>query len=358
VETTLSAKRVTHAPIPFVLTVDLDADLTAVSNLERHSVQTLTGEYKRRYMFSAAQGRDVFLMAGPYHYEKRPFPGLQAYVEVCCFPRHQNRIDHFLQAGAPQYLFYEDMLQPGHAANTDSNQSGKICTIVETPQFFAPFYDGQHVSVALTDTVLIIEDVFGLDEMFLEDAKMGLGEIGLLQRWWQDLVEVCGCRQGNITEGLVLYLHILYAEKIYGHGYYEQAKQNLQNEDGRLWRNVTVFEGPVVRDVFMTLDCIRTSALGDPAIKQIMRDLYQRYTSKGRIDPEDFAAAVKVLLLEADWPEENTVEVLQRLDRIVQHVDEAKVIRSRVNPVLSFDTFPFSSEAPLAFILRTLDVEF
>jgi hypothetical protein len=66
---TLHANRIVHTPLPFTLTVDIDTEpyiAIVASNLEQTGVETLSGEYNRRYRFYSDSGHDIFLISGPY----------------------------------------------------------------------------------------------------------------------------------------------------------------------------------------------------------------------------------------------------------------------------------------------------
>lgn len=83
----------------------------------------------------------------------------------------------------------------------------------------------------------------------------------------------------------------------------------------------TLIGGPVVSNVFMTLDIIRTSEIGDPAIRKISRRLYQTYIRQGSIHSADFSKTVESVLARANWHPAKIDEIHQRLESIARHVD-------------------------------------
>ena len=313
-EFTLWGKRIYHPAVPFALTVNIDTDNTVVSNLDQTDVTLLSGEYKRRYRFTSLQGRDVFVIAGPYHYEKRKFPGRKDYAAVYCYPQDKDKLDKVMNRLMPQYTFYAEMLQ-----GWQPESQAKTCTVVEVP------HELMFSDVTLTDTILVNDTEF---ESFMErwmeifgttDLTDAVHSTDALQYWGQDAV-VNGYSKGNIIDGMGCYLQTLYLEKTRGPVYYEQVKQALLIEERDNRGRTLLFSGPVVRDVFMVLDAIRTSELGDSAIQQIMRELYQVGTRKRTIDPADFSRAVKAVLAETNWPQARYDEINWRLESIKANI--------------------------------------
>ena len=344
--TTLWAQRVIHPPVPFQLTVDIDNDNTVASNLEQMGMEPLTGEYQQRYRFASRQGRDVFLMAGPYHHEKRTFPGREGFIEVYCYHQHQSKIEKVLDALAPLYLFNEDMLQQDCHADTDIAPSGKICTVVEMPMFCFITEEGERFdNLALTDTVLVTENHFKSDKWRLamvSEAQASKLDFAVQQRWWQDDLTVSNIRNGNIAEGLMIYLYTLYGEKTRGSGFYDTIKHILLTKGGEEFRVLEppiLLWGPVVRDVFMTLDAIRTSEGGDLAVKNIARQLYQVHIRKGNIEPADFTQAVEAVLSGADWPQEKSSEIRWQTGNIARHYDNPAIRKLKPRFAVTFFFF-------------------
>jgi hypothetical protein len=326
---TLWAERAIHPPTAFDLEVDLDTDKTVVSNLEQTGTKVLTGKYQRRYRFRSLRGRDVFLLAGPYHNEKRSFPGRKGFIDIYRYHSPRERTLEILDVITTPYLFYEKLLQPDCPAAPDVQPSGKIGTVVEIPPFsFLTEEEELDERLALTDTILISEHIFPTETWRLAniaDIQANHLDMAVLQLWWpEDITMGVDGRDGNISEGLALYLYTLYMEKKRGRGYYEQVKENVLSGSGvtngkfiqPLWA-----KGPVVRNVFMTLDMIRASELGDPAIQKILHLLYQTYISQGSIRSTDFSKTVDGVLARANWHPAKTDEINQRLESIAGHVD-------------------------------------
>jgi hypothetical protein len=328
-ETLLMAERVSHPPIPFDLTVDLDTDGAAVSNLEYTGAESLTGEYQRRYHFSSLKGRNVFLLVGPYHYEKRTFPaGRKGFIEIYCYRQHQKRITKVLESLTTSYLFYENLLL-SNCSTPDTAQSEKICTIVEIPPFsFLTGEGGINKSLTLTDAVLVTEDLFFTGtwpSVTFTDMQANKRDMAVLQRWWPEDITVSGwLQESDISESLMLYLYALYMEKTRGRGFYEQVKDNLLSGKGATYGEFflpSLTGGEVARDIFMTLDMIRTSNHGDPAIKKIMSRFHQIYVYQGGIQSKDFAKVVEGVVAGMDRQPANSDEIRRKLKSIAKHVD-------------------------------------
>jgi hypothetical protein len=334
---TLWAKRAKHSPVRFTLTVDIDTDSTVVSNLERTGVEMLNGKYKQRYRFGSLQGRDVFLLTGPYHYEKRKFPGREDLVEVYCYRQHQARISKVLNSMAEPYLFYQDIFQPERLINSSTTRLAKMCTVVEIPSFFFFCEDAPHAdNLILTNTVLVTEDCFRTDKRDLSilanSETIGMRDvmrdIAILQCWGQS--DAINQYSSGVISGLGFYLHALHLEKTSGRAYVQK------------YLLIESIEGiPVFQDVFMTLADIR-SKHGDGSVGKIVDDLYQVYQRKGSIDPETFLKIVEPVLLKADWTPEKKEEIRQRLKSIAGYIDETKPYKIRSKfPVM---LYPFNRE--------------
>jgi hypothetical protein len=350
-EITLLANRIAHPAVLFDLTVDLDNNDTVVSNLEQSGTEPLRGEYKKRFHFKSLHGRDVFLITGPYHYEKRTFRKYGDFIEAYSYRQHQNRITKALNSIAAPYLFYEDLFQTDRLANPKTARYGKVCTVVEMPPF--SFLSGEGCfdeSLTLTDTVLISEELFPTETWrlaaiaFMQANKL---DLAVLQRWWQEDVRVESNRNGNIVEGVMLYGYILYMEKTQGRAFYRQIKENVSSgkrvEAGNESFLLPFFTGgPVIRDVFMILDAIRTPEYGDPAIKQIMRQLYQVYVSKGTIGPAEFVKVVKTAVMDANWPPAKTDEIRNQLENIVK--DMHVIATRKLKPASNITIYTFRPE--------------
>jgi len=325
---TIWAKRALHSPLPFQLTVDIDDDNTVASNLEQIGIERITGKYKYRYRFSASQGKDVFLMTGPYHYEKRNFLNQGKFVEVYSYHQHQSKVDYVVNNIATPYLFYNDMLVSRHDESFSEVSSDKTCTIIEVPSMFS--LNGEDSDVTLANTV-VVEDL-GFQSPLLS-LLVALGfvkpstshfELAALRSWGQDRTVSGYCSNGNIVDGLGLFLHAIYNETTYGCAYYEQVKQNVLTDDGIGMEGIpSLLKGPVVREVFMILDTIRSIKSGDVAIKKIVSEGYQICIAKNKIDATDFTQIVEGVLVSIDCPQEKVDEIHNRLGNITLYTNES-----------------------------------
>lgn len=331
-EFTLWAQRASHSGIPFALTVDIDVDSTVVSNLEQMEAVALTGEYKRRYQFAALGGRDVFLMTGPYSYEKRKLPGREDFIAVYSYLQHGSKVDEMMAELREPYLFYEEMFKGQHPDNFSVTPKAKSCTIVEIPNLFVKGAE-YNADITLVNTVLIDNFDFQSPLHRLggilggEEAKRQRFEAAILNYWGQDGM-VHPYSNGNIVDGVGLYLHTLYKEKNGQPGYYKQVKQALQAGVGEEGEELP--KGIVVQEVFMILDAIGTLESGPSVIKKIMGELYPRYVAHNKITPEDFSKIVNISLADMNCPPEKLAEIYGRLGKVDQaskEIGENKIER-------------------------------
>ncbi len=327
----LWAKHARHPSVPFSLTVDLDSDSSAVTNLEWTGRELLTGEYKQRYKFVSLHGRDVFLMTGPFYHEKREIPNRQGFLNVYCYRQHQSKITGVVNSLTEPYLFFQRILLP------DRVESSKIGTVVEIPAFFFFQENGIYANnLTLTDTVLIPEQYFRTGKqslsIFAGPKRLGFREIlyniAILQRWEQDDATHENGKAGVIS-GLGLYRRALYMEKINGRAYYNRY---------------LLIEGiddvPIARDVFLTLDAIRSSKLGDKSINKLMGFFFQIYNQTGAIYPKTFIKVINTMLEKANLTQEKKKEIRRRLKSIAQYIDETRPQKIRSSVML----YPFNRE--------------
>ncbi len=349
-ETTLLAEYVSHPPAVFELTVDLDNANMAVSNLEYMEMESLTGKYQRRYHFSSLNGRDVFLMVGPYHYEKRTFPkDRNGFAEVYCYHQHRKRITKVMESLTTAYLFYENLFQSNCSVDSCAGQSGKICTVVEIPPF--AFLNNGEGSLTLTDTVLVTEELFETVTWhwaIFSKMQANKRDMAVLQRWWPEEITTHSngwLQDGDITKGVLLYLYTMYMEKIRSGGFHERVKENLFSGQGATdveYCLPSFTGGPIVRDIFMTLDMIRTSKFDDPAIRKIVNRLYQVYVYKGNVNLTEFTKAIEAVISSSDLQSERIYEIRQRLKSIAKHVDNPET--QRLMHKLSMINYTFRPE--------------
>lgn len=326
---TLLAERVSHAPIAFDLTVDLDTNDMAVSNLEYTGVEAQTGKFQRRYHFSSPNGQNVFLLIGPYHYEKRTFlAARKGFIEVYCYRQHQKRITKVLESLTTSYRFYENLFQSNGSVDSCITQSAKICTVVEIPPF--AFLNNEEGSLTLTDAVLVTEDLFAAATWrlaILADMQANKRDMAVLQRWWpEDITTHTNgwVQDGDITKGVLLYLYTIYMDKTRNCEFYEHVKENLLSDKGATsgeYYLPLLTGGPIVRDVFMTMDMVRTSKLDDPAIKKIANRLYQVYVCEGSISLAEFIKVIETETVGMDRSSAKIAKIRHQLQIIAKDVD-------------------------------------
>jgi hypothetical protein len=320
------ARRVSHDPVPFVLTVKLDNNNMAVSNLTPDGLKRLTGKYQKEYRFRSRQGRDVFLIAGPYHHEKRAFANRGEWLDVYCFRQHRRRLNRVWESLIEPYQFYEAMFQSQGAVAGVITPAGKTGTVVEIPSFFS-FMESQ--DLLLTDTVLLLENYFRVSRRsiaLVAEMQANKRDLAILQRWWaENPVRYEWERDGQIGEGLLLYFATLGLEKRWGRDFYKVLK-------GNYFKELTLpilTGGPVVREVFAIMKTLRDRQTSDLVIKQLTGRLYRIYSRQRRIDPGDFSREVETALTQRDIPKARIDEIRRRLFQLDQEArkPERRLIR-------------------------------
>jgi hypothetical protein len=351
---TLWAKTARHDAVPFQLTVDIDTDSTVGANLEQVGQKWLDGSYKQRYYFESLLGKDVFLFAGPYHYEKKTISGRGDSVAVYSYPRHQGNVDQVLTSLTKPYQFVENLIQPARSLTDDDKAS--LYTLVELPPCFFCTDDGVPVkSLTLTNAIVLSENLFRKNVWhldFLDGIRTNKLAIAVLQRWWQaDITGIDDSRHGDITESLMLYLYALYVDKNQQPGFYDQVKQNLLtgertgNGEGDFIRP-DLIGGDVVRDVFLTLDDIRNTQQGESELQAMMQRFYELTAQTGTVNPDDFAQSVEAVLVKGNASAEQTADIRQRLASITQQVNEDAMRQLNAEPSLALFVFNLEEWLP------------
>jgi hypothetical protein len=304
------ARRICHAAVPFVLTVKLDNDHMAVSNLTPDGFTRLTGKYQKEYRFRSRQGRDVFLITGPYHYEKKAFANRGGWLDVYCFRQHRSRLNRVWDSLVESYQFYAAIFQP-----TLATLPVKSGTLVEIPQFFS-FMETK--DLLLTDSVSLLENYFRVSRRSLAlvaEMEATKRDLAILQRWWaENPVQYDWERDGQIGESLLLYFAALGLEKRWGRDFYQDVKGNYFKES-----TLPGFTGgPVVREVIAIMKTLRDRQTSDLAMKQLTGRLYRIYRRQGWIDPDDFSREVETVLTQRDIPKARVDEIRRHLERLAQ----------------------------------------
>ncbi len=341
---TIWAARASHPAVRFHLTVDSDTDNQIVTNLERTGVEPLTGPYKKRYRFNSPRGRDVYLLAGPYDYQKRAMPDGVGFMEVYSYPRHQSRVTAVLNSLTKPYRYYQELFQ-----QPESVRSGKTCTVLELPAL--AFLAGNEEfgrDLSLTDTILISEDLFQAGKWRLAAAAMmqdNKRSMAVLQRWLQEDLTVGGSYyNGSICEGLMLYLFALQAADNGGREFFDSIKLNLQagkGADSGEFYLPRMASGPVIRDVFLLFEAMRAADSGTVVLKQVTQRLYAVYIQKRTISASDFAGVIQTVLAGTDWPSRQTELIRQYLRNIAKHDSpENRGLKQGIQVTL----FPFRPE--------------
>ena len=354
---TLQAKRISHFPLPFSLTVDIDSDNMIASNLNQTAVETLSGEYKRRYCFYSEAGHDVFLLSGPY--ERQIIHTADGIVTVYNFPLHNNQTSRVINSLTKIYNFYEDMLQGRTAFKSQQNGTAKY-NVIEIPPFLLFSEDGEpRKNLTLTDSIVLSENYFKTDNLtldFLNKIQTNKRDMAVLQRWWQeDLSEEMGLDgygDKSIYSSLSYYLYIVGLEKTRAPESYTLARKNIaesytlakQNkETGQ--KQVLIDDfcmpwlpiSPVTQEIFPILDTLRTE-LGEQTLKEVTRNLYHIYTTHGNIHAADFSQTIETALTASSLSPEKQAEIQMHLRNIEQLTAQPGIFKATTSLTqFSFD---------------------
>lgn len=300
-------------------------------------------------------GKDIFLFAGPYHYEKKTIPRQRDSVAVYSYLRHQGKVDQVLTSLADLYHFFENLIQPVRKLNHDNADS--LYTLVELPSCFFCTDDGTPVkSLPMPNAIVLSENSFRKNFWHLDilDAiRTNESTIAVLHRWWQaDITgEIGNSRHGDIRESLMLYLYVLYVDKTQQPGFYDGVKQNLLtgertgNGKGDFARP-DLIGGDVVRDVFLTLDDIRNTHQSESEFRVMMQQFYELTVQKGTVNPEDFSRIVETAIVRGNESAEQTANIRQRITSITQHVNDAAAQQLNAEPSLTIFVFNLEEWLP------------
>lgn len=347
---TLRANRAVHPPLPFSLAVDIDTEDMIASNLNQTAVETLSGEYKRRYRFYSETGRDVFLLSGPY--ERQTYNMPDRIITVYNFPVHENQSSRVINSLAPIYNLYKDMLQET-TVSTTRQSDGSNFTVIEIPPFLLFSEDGEPLkNLTLTDSVVLSENYFKTDNLslgFLNTIQANKRDMAVLQRWWQeDLSEedmiIEGYGNSSIGSSLSYYLYVIGLEKIRIPEFYIQAKQNIETQQRLLIDDYCLPLlpiSPVAREIYPVLDTLRTE-LGDQALRKVLRNLYRLYVRQGNIQATDFSQTIEMALAASVLAPEEQADIRMHLRNIERLTASPEVFEAAISQTqFSFDMEEF-----------------
>lgn len=283
---------VSHNPVPFTLTIDSNEVGTFISNLA-----SIEGEQQagiQRYKFSSPACRDVFLFAGPYEHTKLAVGKTGKSVDIYHFPTHTHNLKYL--ANKFYQINYYDSLVPREktASVLGGAESGYI--IFEVPRFF--IYD----SLMRTNNLGLIDAVPMPEAIFVTKALLSpwwsrptghvLSEARVLNLWWPNCFSEV---DGDIADGFALYMYSLYKEEKHGKQFYENARAYWLAYNDNSPDNGEMLDrrGRVVREVFILMDTIRRSNLGDDGVREVLRSVHASYRDKRALHITDITAALE-----------------------------------------------------------------
>jgi len=283
---------VSHLPVPFKMTVESDENATFFSNIEL--AEKHRDGNRERHTFYSQAGRDVFLLAGPYEHTKVTVAGTGKEVDFYHFPAHQNNL-HKMGYKVSQIDYYSHIVPRNSSA---AGHLGSGYLVFEAPRFLA--YDNlmNTSNLGFADAVAIPEAIFLTKSLgspwWSQSSGRTLSEARSLSLWWPN----CFSRaKGDIADGLALYMYILYTENRQGKNFYDHAREYwLHYRDDSPDNEAMLGQrGQIVREVFLLLDTIRQSSLGDDGVHQFLRILNASYQEKRVIDVPDIVAALELI---------------------------------------------------------------
>lgn len=280
---------VLHSPANIHLTVDIDSGATVISNLTPLEKQ-ING--KRRQQFFASNCRTVFLLAGPYEVAAIN-TDQQFNVDFYYFPNHNQNISSIAKGYSQMISYYEGLI-PRDRGSGDS--LGKPYVIFEAPRFLS--YDNlmrtNHAgfidAVPITEAVSLTKAL--QSSWWSQSSGRVLTQARILNLWWPNCFSQA---QGTIADGLALYMYTLYMESKQGEKFYHQACAYWRTYDERTPEHGEALNqrGLIVRDIFLLLDTIRQSELGEAGVKQFLRFIHSSYLEKQNIEIADITAALE-----------------------------------------------------------------
>jgi len=282
----------THSPVPFKMTVDSDQDVMLISNIE------LTERYREggieRHRFTSETGKDVFLLAGPYEHTKIVVAGTDKLVDFYHFPNHDYNL-HNMAYKVSQIGYYESLVPRAKYSSTFADLKSTYI-MFETPRFLT--YDSlmNTSNLGVIDAISMPEAIFLTKALYSpwwsQSAGRILGEARILNLWWPNCFSK---EKGDIADGLALYMYSLYTENRQGKKSYDNAREYwlTYNEISPDNEKMLGQRGRIVQQVFLLMDNIRQSSLGDDGVKQFLRIVNTRYQDKRVIEIVDLVAALE-----------------------------------------------------------------
>ncbi|GMA98925.1 ABC-2 transporter permease [Pelosinus sp. IPA-1] len=275
----LSARNVSHLPAAFSITVEIDRDMEVVTGLPLREGTYLTEGTGRKFAFFSSSAQDVFLIAAPYVKIAAQSGDMTTY----CAKLHEENANTIITLVNDRTTFYEKLIPRANK---------QYLNVVEVPQFLLNSWMGETAErkrLGLKNAILISEYFFkSLPNEDTSEKKLQMlyFEEAILSLWWPAFDT---SDPGNISAGMLSYMHTLYKENILGKEYYEGVKQfwlqykpvpNLVSGAGAdRDRSHAGGDNLVVKEVFLILDDIRQSEIGDEGVKSFMQKVHAESVS-------------------------------------------------------------------------------
>jgi hypothetical protein len=177
--------------------------------------------------------------------------------------------------------FYENLIP---------RSNKQYLNVVEVPQFLLDSWleeTAERKKLGLKNAILVSEYFLKLlpnEDTSEKKLQMLYFEEAVLSLWWPAFDT---SDPGNISAGMLSYMYTLYKENLLGKAYYEDVKQfwlqykpvpNLvAGEDGD--RIQAGGDNLVVKEIFLILDDIRQSELGDEGVQYFMQKIHAESVS-------------------------------------------------------------------------------
>lgn len=326
---------VLHSPANVRLTVDIDSGATVISNLTPLENQ-INGK-RHQQQFFAQNCRNVFLLTGPY--EVAAIDDGQGFnINFYYFPGHNQNISSIAKGYSHMISYYEGLI-PRDGGDGDTMVKNYI--IFEAPRFLS--YDNlmRTNNAGFIDAVPIPEAVSLTKSLqsswWSQPSGRVLTQARILNLWWPNCFSQT---QGTIADGLALYMYTLYMESKHGERFYNQAREYWRTYDDHTPEDGEALNlrGLVVRDVFLLLDTIRQSKLGEAGVKQFLRLVHSSYQHKRTIEIADITAALEQIGAQHN-NRDNFREICEDLARVLAKQDDHQ-LQGTLSIKLNWDFSP------------------
>lgn len=326
---------VLHSPANVRMTVDIDSEATVISNLIPLENQ-ISGK-RHQQQFFAPNCRNVFLLAGPY--EVAGIHDDQGFnVNFYYFSGHNQNLASIAKGYLHMISYYEGLI-PRDQGDGDAKVKNYI--IFEAPRFLS--YDNlmRTNNAGFIDAVPIPEAVSLTKSLqsswWSQPSGRVLTQARILNLWWPNCFSQT---QGTIADGLALYMYTLYMESKHGENFYYQAREYWRTYDNHTpdYGEALNLRGLVVRDVFLLLDTIRHSKLGEAGVKQFLRLVHSSYQHKRSIEVADITAALEQIGAQNN-KRDNFREICEDLARVLAKQDDHQ-LQGTLSIKLNWDFSP------------------